>query len=87
MKLIDLNQTIFVPIEDETQGGATYEIQMTVAEMFDKFFEGNTPEVVDAVPVEFLEEAIGRYEYDGCTDSADVVKALIDEWNRKQKSA
>lgn len=54
MRLIDLDQTIFVPIVDESHGGATYEMQMTIAEFFDKFLDGFKPEVVDAVPVEWL---------------------------------
>lgn len=55
MQLIDLDQTIFVPIVDETKGGVTYEIQMTVAEFFDKFCNGFAPEVVEAIPVKWLE--------------------------------
>ena len=53
-RLIDLDQTIFVPIVDESHGGATYEMQMTIAEFFDKFLDGFKPEVADAVPVEWL---------------------------------
>ena len=34
--LIDLDQTIFIPIVDESKGGVKYELQMTVGEMFDK---------------------------------------------------
>lgn len=56
MRLIDLDQTIFVPIVDETHDNASYEMQMTVGEFFDKFCEGFKPEVIDAVPVEWLEQ-------------------------------
>ena len=55
-RLIDLYQTIFVPIVDESHGGATYEMQMTIAEFFDRFLDGYKPEVVDAVPVEWLQQ-------------------------------
>lgn len=51
MKLVDLEQKVFIPIVDESKGGATYEVQMSVAEVFEKFFEGNTPQIVEAVPV------------------------------------
>ena len=54
MRLIDLDQTIFVPIIDESQGGVKYEVEMTVAEVFDKFFDDVQPEIVDAIPVEWL---------------------------------
>ena len=51
MKLVDLEQKVFIPIVDASKGGATYEVQMSVAEVFEKFFEGNTPQIVEAVPV------------------------------------
>lgn len=54
MRLIDLDQTIFVPIVDESKGGVEYELEMTVAEFFEKFFDGFQPEIVDAIPVEWL---------------------------------
>lgn len=55
-RLIDLDQTIFVPITDESQGGVKYEQQMTIAEFFDKFFEGYQPEIVDAIPMWWIIE-------------------------------
>ena len=54
MRLIDLDQTIFVPIVDETQDGVEYEMEMTIGEMLDKFLDGFQPEIVDAIPVEWL---------------------------------
>lgn len=57
MRLIDLDQTIYVPIVDESQGGCRYELQMTVWEFFDRFLEGSfTPEVVDAIPMWWITE-------------------------------
>lgn len=50
MRLIDLDQKIIVPIRDD-MAETVYEVQMTVGEFFDKFLEGNKPEIVDAVPV------------------------------------
>ena len=56
MRLIDHDQTIFVPVVDESKGGVSYEMQMTVGEMFEKFLDGFKPEVVDAIPVEWLRQ-------------------------------
>ena len=50
MRLIDLDQKIIVPIVDE-MAEPSYEVQMTVGEFFDRFLEGNKPEIVEAVPV------------------------------------
>lgn len=56
MRLIDLDQTVFVPIVDESKGGVSYEMQMTIAEFFDKFLDGFKPEVVDAIPIDWLRD-------------------------------
>lgn len=58
MRLIDLDQTIFVPIVDESKGGVEYEMEMTVGEFFEKFFDGCCPETVDAIPVEWINNHI-----------------------------
>lgn len=58
MRLIDLDQTIVVPVEDD-ELGVTCEMQMTVAEMFDRFLDGFEPEIVDAIPVEWIKEKMG----------------------------
>lgn len=52
-KLVSLNQIIVVPINDEVEG-TSYEMQMTLEEFFNKFFEGFMPDIVDAVPMEWL---------------------------------
>ena len=54
MKLVDLNQTIFIPVVDETHGGVTVEMKMTVGEFFAKCCDGFEPEVVEAIPVEWM---------------------------------
>ena len=48
MRLIDADQKIFVPIEDE-QIGASYEMEMTIMEFFDKFFDGFQPTVIEKI--------------------------------------
>lgn len=62
MRVIDLDQQISVPVVDETHGGATYEMQMTVGEFLDKFCEGFKPVVVEAVPVEWILNKVGDEE-------------------------
>jgi len=42
-----------VPVNDEVQG-TSYEMQMTLEEFFNKFFDGFMPDIVDAVPMEWL---------------------------------
>lgn len=82
MRLIDLDQTIFVPIVDESHGGATYEMQMTVGEMFEKFLDGFKPEVVDAIPVEWMVSWINRHPNDlRCAWFA----SLEMEWQKEQE--
>ena len=56
MRLIDLDQTVFVPLVDESKGGVKYEVQMTVAEVFDKFFDGVQPETIDTIPMWWITE-------------------------------
>ena len=54
MRLIDLDAKIIVPITDETKGGMVYEAQMTVGELFSRFLPDFQPEIVDAIPVEWI---------------------------------
>lgn len=46
-RMVDLGQIVFVPIEDETKGGITYEMQMTLGEFLDKFLPDFTPRVIE----------------------------------------
>lgn len=91
MRLIDLDQPIFVPIIDESKGGVKYELQMTVGEMFDKFCEGFQPKVVDAVPVEWLR----KYTAVGVAPTGDrltegnerlVIHRILNEWRKEQEA-
>lgn len=84
MKLIDLDQQIFVPITDEAKGGATYEIQTTVGEFLKGCCDEFTPEVVDAIPVDWLDDRAN-----------DITRAplyrryaqiLMDEWQNEQEA-
>lgn len=82
MRLIDLDQTIFVPIVDETRGGVEYEMQMTVGEFFEKFLDGFQPEIVDAVPVEWLEKVRMAMPY--TSEKIGVEVALL-MWRQEQE--
>jgi hypothetical protein len=76
MKLVDINQTIFIPIVDESKGGVEYEMQMTVGEFFAKCCQGFEPEVVEAIPVEWLQTQLIDEAYD----------ELIRRWQKKQEA-
>ena len=78
--LIDLNQTIFVPITDETKGGLVREEQTTIGEFFNKFLDEFEPEVVDAIPVKWLENVMKKLEDKGCDDGKRIISTLIDLW-------
>ena len=84
MKLVDLNQTIFIPIVDESKGGVTYEMKMTVGEFFAKCCQGFEPEVVEAIPVEWLQKK-RKYASEG--DSLDVgIAEVLDMWEKEQEA-
>lgn len=55
MKLIDMEQKIFVPIVDD-RIGTSYEVETTIEEFFKKFLEEFNPKVIDAIPVDWLEK-------------------------------
>jgi hypothetical protein len=81
MKLVDLDGVMFVPVVDETHGGAVVEMKMTVGEFFAKCCQGFEPEVVEAIPVEWLDDRAN-----------DITRAplyrryaqmLMDEWQKE----
>jgi hypothetical protein len=77
MKLVDLNQTIFIPVVDETHGGVTVEMKMTVGEFFARCCQGFEPEVVEAIPVNwisaYMNKAFGRVR-------AEIIREMLDVW-------
>lgn len=84
MRLIDLDQPIIIPIVDESKGGIEYEMQMTVGEMFDKFC-GFQPEVVDAIPVEWLQSQMKNNPTDIESAYDDIcLEELIKKWQKEQ---
>ena len=88
MRLMNLDAKIIVPITDDTKGGMMYETQMTVAEFFAKFLPDFLPEIVDAIPVEWLSERHRKCCEDGDTDLMDAITVLINEyhiWQERQE--
>ena len=81
MKLVDLEQRIFVPVVDENHGGMTYEMQMTVGEFFEKCCAGFAPEVVEAIPVNwisaYMNKAYGRVR-------AEIIREMLDAWMEQE---
>lgn len=81
MKLTNLDQQIFVPITDETNGSVTYEMGMSLGEFLDGICEGFKPEVVEAIPVEWLkEQAKDNEDYSGT-----LIRGLLSEWWKEQR--
>ena len=86
MRLIDLDQQIIVPICDEEKG-MTYETSMTIAEMFDKFLDGFQPEIVDAVPVEWIKNRLdAMLQGTASAGSCFAVMLLLADWQREQEA-
>jgi len=86
MKLVDLDGVMFVPVVDETHGGVTVEMKMTVGEFFDKCCQGFEPETVEAIPVEWIngwrQDAIKRN--DGL--AKDMLDWLLGAWKKEQEA-
>ncbi len=86
MKLIDLDQTIVVPVEDDEMG-VTCEMQMTVAEMFDRFLDGFEPEIIDAVPVEWLENMLQDWLKSSASfETCGAISAMLHRWREEQEA-
>jgi len=71
---------MFVPVVDETHGGATYEVKMTVGEFFKKCCAGFAPEAVEAIPVAWLERT--RKET-ALARTASAIGDVLTLWQRK----
>lgn len=80
MRVVDLDGVMFVPVVDETHGGAVVEVKMTVAEFFEKCCPGFAPEAMEAIPVEWLEE-FDKYYGGGVCD----VRTILTAWRKSQE--
>ena len=78
MRVVDLDGVMFVPVVDETHGGVTVEMQMTVGEFFEKCCQGFEPEVIEAVPVKWIKQQ-PIYQ-------TIAVRALIERWREEQEA-
>ena len=83
MRLIDLDQKVIVPINDERYG-TTYEVQMTVAEIFDKFLEGNKPVLIDAIPVKWMNKM--RNDERTSIDDVEIIDTLLCWWENDKEA-
>ena len=79
MRVVDLDGVMFVPVVDETHGGATYEMKMTVGEFFEKCCAGFAPEVVEAIPVEWIR----KYEKEPLLQQG--IAGMMHLWRREQE--
>lgn len=81
MKLVDLDGVMFVPVVDESHGGAVVEMKMTVGEFFEKCCVGFAPEAVDAIPVNwisaYMNKAYGRVR-------AEIIREMLDAWMEQE---
>lgn len=84
--MTDLDQTIFVPIMDEREG-ASYEVKMTLGEFLHKFLDEFKPEVVEAIPVEWLrEKRVTHPTTDAEILHNSVIRAVLVMWEREQEA-
>lgn len=84
MKLVDLDQTIFVPVVDEAHGGVTVEMKMTVGEFFGKCCPGFEPEAVEAIPVEWIIDRANDTERTPLYRR--YAQMLYEEWQKEQEA-
>ena len=80
MKLVDLEQRIFVPVVDEIHGGMTIEMQMTVGEFFARCCQGFEPEVVEAIPVVWME----KWKHEPALQQT--IHNILFIWNKEQEA-
>jgi len=81
MKLVDISQTIFVPVVDEVHGGVTVEMGMIVEDFFSRFCPGFEPQFVEAIPVNwisgYMNQAYGRVR-------AEIIREMLDAWMEQE---
>ena len=85
MKLIDLDQRVIVPVVDESRGGMRYEMQMSIGELLKKALEDFEPEIVEAVPVEWLKSKRKEALHEGMRpDEVEAVEMVLWMWRKEQ---
>jgi hypothetical protein len=84
MKLVDLDGVMYVPVVDETHGGATYEMKMTVGELFEKCCAGFEPEAVDAIPVDWLRHRLTMTQKHGSAHPEQAIRYVLWLWEQQK---
>ena len=81
MKMVDIDQTIFIPVVDETHGGVTVEMNMTVGEFFTRCCKGFELQIVEAIPVNwistYMNKSYGRVR-------AEIIREMLDAWMEQE---
>ena len=79
---------MIVPVVDGSRGGMRYEIQISIGELLKRTLEDFKPEVVEAIPVEWLKAQESSYTGDasdiGKTVRNGTIKDLIRKWQKEQ---
>ena len=92
MKLVNLDQIIFIPIVDESKGGVEYEMKMTVGDFIAKCCQGFEPEVVDAIPVKWLQRRRDIYlkayhaGHESEIHTAAILNDTLKAWQKEQEA-
>lgn len=92
MIAVDINQTIFIPVVDEAHGGVTVEMKMTVGEFFAKCCQGFEPEVVEAIPVKWLQRRRDIYlkayhaGHESEIHTAAILNDTLRAWQKEQEA-
>lgn len=81
MRVVDIDGVMFVPVVDETHGGVTVEMKMTVGEFFSRCCQGFEPQIVEAIPVNwisaYMNQAYGRVR-------AEIIREMLDAWMEQE---
>ena len=86
MKLTNLDQRVIVPVVDETRDGMRYEMEMSVGELLGKALEDFEPEIVEAVPVEWLKSKRKEALQEGMRpDEVEAVEMVLWMWQKEQE--
>lgn len=83
-RLTDIDQKVIVTICDETKGGMLYEIQLSISELLEKSLSDFTPQVVDAIPVEWLIDRANDPERAPLYRR--YAQMLYEEWQKEQEA-
>ena len=87
MKLTDLDQRVIVPVVDESRGGIQYEMEMSIGELLKKALEDFEPEIIEAVPVEWLHRKRKEALQEGMRpDEVEAVEMVLWMWQKGQEA-